>query len=159
VRERARMSRRGIRPPNAPICPRNYPIPQFPNYPILGFTLIELMVVISLLVILASMGLVQYRHSIEHSQEAVLRDDLFKVRDAIDQYYADKNSYPDSLDTLVSSGYIRAVPKDPITKSESTWQTVMSEPDPSNPTAQPGVYDIKSGADGVALDGSKFSDW
>ena len=124
-----------------------------------GFTLIELMVVISLLVILASMGLVQYRHSIEHSQEAVLRDDLFKVRDAIDQYYADKNSYPDSLDTLVSSGYIRAVPKDPITKSESTWQTVMSEPDPSNPTAQPGVYDIKSGADSTALDGSKFSDW
>jgi general secretion pathway protein G len=124
-----------------------------------GFTLIELMVVISLLVILASMGLVQYRHSIEHSQEAVLRDDLFKVRDAIDQYYADKNQYPDSLDTLVSSGYIRAVPKDPITKSESTWQTVMSEPDPSNPTAQPGVYDIKSGADGTALDGSKFSDW
>ena len=124
-----------------------------------GFTLIELMVVISLIVILSSLGLVQYRHSIEHSQEAVLRDDLFKVRDAIDQYYADKNSYPDSLDGLVSSGYIRAVPKDPITKSESTWQTVMSEPDPSNPTAQPGVYDIKSGADGTALDGSKFSDW
>ncbi len=117
------------------------------------------MVVISLLVILASMGLVQYRHSIEYAQEATLRDDLFKVRDAIDQYYADKNSYPDSLDALVGGGYIRAVPRDPITKSESTWQTVMSEPDPGNPTAQPGVYDVKSGADGTALDGTKFSDW
>jgi general secretion pathway protein G len=124
-----------------------------------GFTLIELMVVISLIIILASMGLVQYRHSIAYSQEAVLKDDLFKIRDAIDQYYADKNTYPDSLDALVSDGYIRAVPKDPITKSDSSWQTVPSEPDPSNPVAQPGVYDVKSGADGTALDGSKYSDW
>src|SRR5947207_5032980 len=124
-----------------------------------GFTLIELMVVISLLVILASMGLVQYRHSIVHSQEAVLRDDLFKIRDAIDQYYADKNQYPESLDALVSEGYIRAVPKDPITKSESTWQTTPSEPDPSNPTAQAGVYNVKSGSEGTALDGTRYSDW
>jgi general secretion pathway protein G len=117
------------------------------------------MVVISLIVILASLGLVQYRHSIVHSQEAVLRDDLFKMRDAIDQYYADKNTYPESLDALVSDGYIRALPKDPFTKSESTWQTVPSEPDPANPTAQPGVYDVKSGSDGMSLDGSKYSDW
>ena len=124
-----------------------------------GFTLIELMVVMSLLVILASMGLVQYRHSIVHSQEAVLKDDLTKIRDAIDQYYADKNEYPESLDALVSEGYIRAVPRDPITKSETTWETTPSEPDPSNPTAQPGIYDIKSGSDGTAMDGSKYSDW
>jgi general secretion pathway protein G len=152
---------RGICAPDvsgSPIPP-NDPTTQSSNSPIQGFTLIELMVVISLLVILASMGLVQYRHSIEHAQEAVLRDDLYKVRDAIDQYYADKNSYPDSLDELVSAGYIRAIPKDPITKSEGTWQTVMSEPDAGNPTAQPGVYDIKSGADGTAMDGSKYSDW
>jgi general secretion pathway protein G len=124
-----------------------------------GFTLIELTIVIAILVVLASIGMAQYRGSLTHAREAVLKEDLFGMRDAIDQYYADKNSYPDSIDTLVSSGYIRAVPKDPITKSDSTWQTVMSEPDPSNPTAQPGVYDIKSGADGTALDGSKFSDW
>src|SRR5436190_12103433 len=84
-----------------------------------GFTLIELMVVISLLVILASMGLVQYRHSIVRSKEAVLKEDLFRIRDAIDQYYADKNQYPSTLDALVSDGYIRTVPKDPFTQSES----------------------------------------
>jgi len=124
-----------------------------------GFTLIELMVVISIIVILSSLGLVQYRHSVVHSQEAVLRDDLTKLRDAIDQYYADKNQYPESLDALVTDGYIRALPKDPFTKSETTWQTVPSEPDPANPSAQPGVYDVKSGSDGTALDGTRYSDW
>ena len=124
-----------------------------------GFTLIELMVVISLIVILSSLAIVQYRHSIQMSQEAVLRDDLFKMRDAIDQYYADKNSYPQSLDSLVSDGYIRALPKDPFTKSEGTWQTVPSEPDPANPTAAPGVYDVKSGSDATAADGTRYADW
>jgi len=124
-----------------------------------GFTLIELMVVLSIIVILASLGLVQYRYSIVHSQEAVLHDDLTKLRDAIDQYYADKNQYPESLDALVSDGYIRALPKDPFTKSETSWQTVPSEPDPANPSAQPGVYDVKSGSDGTALDGTRYSDW
>ena len=124
-----------------------------------GFTLIELMVVMSLLVILASLGLVQYRQSIIHTNEAVLKDDLFKLRDALDQYYADKNKYPETLDSLVSDGYIRAVPKDPFTKSEGTWQTTLSEPDAANPTAQPGVENVKSGFDGTALDGTKYSDW
>jgi general secretion pathway protein G len=124
-----------------------------------GFTLIELMVVISLLVILASMGLVQYRHSIVRSKEAVLKEDLFRIRDAIDQYYADKNQYPSTLDALVSDGYIRMVPKDPFTQSESTWQQVPAEPDPNNPVAEPGVYDIKSGAEGTALDGTRYAEW
>lgn len=124
-----------------------------------GFTLIELMVVISIMVILSSLAIVQYRHSIITSQEAVLRDDLFKMRDAIDQYYADKNAYPQSLDSLVSDGYIRALPKDPFTKSDTTWQTVPSEPDPSNPSSQPGVYDVKSGSDATASDGTRYADW
>ena len=124
-----------------------------------GFTLIELMVVISLLVILASMGLVQYRHSIVRSKEAVLKEDLFRIRDAIDQYYADKNQYPSTLDALVSDGYIRMVPKDPFTQSESTWQQVPAEPDPNNPVAEPGVYDIKSGSEDTSLDGSRYADW
>jgi len=117
------------------------------------------MVVISLIVVLASIGLVQYKQSIIHTNEAVLKDDLFKLRDALDQYYADKNQYPASLDALVSDGYIRAVPKDPFTRSETTWQTELSEPDAANPTAQPGIYNVKSGFDGTALDGSKYSDW
>lgn len=124
-----------------------------------GFTLIELMVVISLLVVLASMGLVQYRHSIVRSKEAVLKEDLFRIRDAIDQYYADKNQYPSTLDALVSDGYIRMVPRDPFTQSESTWQQVPAEPDPNNPVAEPGVYDIKSGAEGTALDGTRYAEW
>jgi general secretion pathway protein G len=124
-----------------------------------GFTLIELMVVISLIVILASMGLVQYRQSVVRSKEAVLKEDLFRMRDAIDQYYADKNQYPASISALVSDGYLRQVPKDPFTNSESSWQEVPAEPDANNPTAQPGVYDVKSGSDGSALDGSRYADW
>ena len=77
------------------------------------------------------------------------KDDLFKLRDALDQYYADKNQYPESLDASVSSGYIRAVPKDPFTKSETTWLTINLKPDANNPTAQPGVENVKSGAEGI----------
>jgi hypothetical protein len=79
--------------------------------------------------------------------------------DAIDQYYADKGKYPASLDALVSDGYIRSVPEDPITLSNSTWQTVPAEPDPGNPSAESGVYDVKSGAPGTSLDGSSYSEW
>jgi general secretion pathway protein G len=124
-----------------------------------GFTLIELLIVIALITILASMGVVQYRNSLQSSREAVLRTDLFRMRDAIDQYYADKGKYPASLDTLVSEGYMRKIPEDPITKSADTWQTEPAEPDPSNPSAEPGIYNVKSGAPGTALDGSSYSDW
>jgi general secretion pathway protein G len=89
----------------------------------------------------------------------VLKTDLFRMRDAIDQYYADKNKYPASLDALVTDGYLRKIPEDPITKSADTWQTVPAEPDPANPTAEPGVYDVKSGAQGTGLDGSNYADW
>ena len=124
-----------------------------------GFTLIELMVVISLLVILASMGLVQYRQSIVRSKEAVLKEDLFRMRDAIDQYYADKNQYPATLEALVSDGYLRRMPVDPFTTSDSSWQAVPAEPDANNPVADPGVYDVKSGSDANAIDGSRYADW
>ena len=124
-----------------------------------GFTLIELLIVLALISILAAMGVVQYRNGVRHTQESVLRTDLFRMRDAIDQYYADKNKYPASLDTLVSDGYMRRIPEDPITQSADTWQTVPAEPDPSNPSAEPGIYDVKSGAQGTALDGSSYADW
>jgi general secretion pathway protein G len=124
-----------------------------------GFTLIELMVVLSVIVILASMGLAQYRNSVVYASEAVLRQDLTLMRDAIDQYYADKGQYPGSLDALVSDGYLRKIPDDPFTKSTSSWQTVPSEPDLNNPTAEPGVFDVKSGSDRTALDGSKYAEW
>src|SRR5580692_11467619 len=99
--------------------------------------MIELLIVLSLIVSLATIGMAQYRTSVIHSREAVLKEDLFRLRDAIDQYYADKGQYPSSLDALVSDGYMRKVPEDPFTRSNQSWQTVPSEPDPNNPTAQP----------------------
>ena len=124
-----------------------------------GFTLIELLIVIALISILASMGVVQYRNSVQSSKEAVLHTDLFRMRDAIDQYYADKAKYPASLDALVSEGYMRAIPVDPITKSADTWQTVPAEPEPGNTSTDPGIYNVKSGASGTGLDGTAYSDW
>jgi general secretion pathway protein G len=121
--------------------------------------MIELLVVLTLIIVLASMAMAQHRAGIVHANEAVLKEDLFRMRDAIDQYYADKNQYPSSLDALVSEGYIRAVPVDPFTKSKDTWQTIPAEPDPNNPTAEPGIYDVKSGSDATAMDGTKYSDW
>src|SRR6266699_5438298 len=93
-----------------------------------GFTLIELLVVASILVVLAGIGLVQYRNGKTRASEAVLKTDLFNMRDAIDQYYADKGQYPGTLDELVSSGYLRRVQDDPFTMSNSTWQIIPSEP-------------------------------
>jgi general secretion pathway protein G len=124
-----------------------------------GFTLIELLVVISMISILAAMSMVQYRNSIRRAQEVTLKHDLFQMRDAIDQYYADKGKYPASLDALVTDGYIRRVPDDPITQSATTWQTEPAEPDPSNPSSEPGIYNVKSGAPGTSLDGSSYSEW
>ena len=124
-----------------------------------GFTLIELLIVISIILILSAMSIAQYRNSVTLAKEAALRSDLFFMRDAIDQYYADKGQYPAALDALVSEGYMRKIPVDPITNSADSWTTIPSEPDPNNPTAAPGIYDVKSGSDGTALDGSKYSDW
>jgi general secretion pathway protein G len=124
-----------------------------------GFTLIELMVVASILIVLAGIGLVQYRNGKTRASEAVLKTDLFNMRDAIDQYFADKGQYPGTLDELVSSGYLRKVPDDPFTMTASTWQTTPSEPDPNNPNAPPGIYDVTSGSDAMALDGTRYSEW
>jgi len=124
-----------------------------------GFTLIELLVVAAILIVLAGLGLVQYRNSVIRAREAVLKEDLFRMRDAIDQYYADKMQWPASLDALVSEGYLRKVPDDPLTMNSSTWQTVPSEPDPNNPSAATGIYDVKSGSDATALDSTKYADW
>ena len=124
-----------------------------------GFTLIELLVVMSLIVILAGIGLAVHANSQTRAKEAVLKEDLFRMRDAIDQYYADKNAYPPALDALVTEKYLRAIPQDPFTSSNTTWQMTMSEIDPANPAAQPGVFDVKSGSEARALDGTMYADW
>ena len=124
-----------------------------------GFTMIELLVVVSLIVILATMGMTQYRQSVVHAREATLKEDLFRMRDAIDQYYADKGKYPPTLDALVSDGYVRKLPEDPFTRSSTTWQAIPAEPDPNNPTAEAGVFDVKSGSEATAIDGTRYSEW
>lgn len=124
-----------------------------------GFTLIELLIVITLIVILAAVGMPTYQNSVRRAQEATLKENLFRMNDAIDQYYADKNKYPASLQDLVSDGYLRSVPEDPITDSADTWVTVPAEPDPNNPAGEPGIYQVKSGSDRTALDGSPYAEW
>jgi prepilin-type N-terminal cleavage/methylation domain-containing protein len=124
-----------------------------------GFTLIELLIVVTLIVVLAGIGLSTYSTSVARAKEAVLRENLFRMRDSIDQFYADKGTYPPDISSLVTDGYLRTIPKDPFTESSETWQIVMSEPDPANPNAAPGVYDVKSGAEGVSLDGTPYADF
>jgi general secretion pathway protein G len=121
--------------------------------------MIELLVVVSLIIILASIGMAQYRNGVTRAQEATLKEDLFRLRDVIDQYYADKQQHPQTLDALVTEGYLRAIPKDPFTGSADTWQLIQAEPDPANPTAELGIDNVKSGSEKTALDGTKYSEW
>jgi general secretion pathway protein G len=124
-----------------------------------GWTLIELMIVISLIMILSSVALAAYRNSVVSAREAVLHADLQQMREAIDQYYADKGKYPDSLEALVSESYLRAIPKDPFTNSTDTWQTTPADSNLGSGTASAGIYEVKSGSDGTGLDGSRYADW
>jgi general secretion pathway protein G len=124
-----------------------------------GFTLIELMIVMTLIMILAGIAMVQYRNSVVRAKEAVLKTNLLHMNDAIDQYYADKGKYPASLDTLVSERYLREIPIDPFTDKRETWVTEQAPPDPSNPSAGPGIYSVKSGSSDIALNGTRYSTW
>jgi general secretion pathway protein G len=124
-----------------------------------GFTLMELLIVMSLIVLLSSIGMIGYQTSVKRGREAVLLEDLYRMRDAIDQFYVDKGKYPVDLTELVSGGYLRAVPVDPMTKSVDSWQLIPAEPDPNNPSADIGIYNVKSGSEDQAIDGSKYADW
>lgn len=124
-----------------------------------GFTLLELVIVVSLIVVLASIGLAGYRNSVTTAKEATLKENLFRMRDALDQYYADKSQYAPALDSLVSDGYLRRIPVDPFTNSADTWVVIQAEPDPNDPTLDPGVFDVKSGSDKTAFDGTQYADW
>ena len=124
-----------------------------------GFTLMELLIVITLIVVLAGIAMSTYGTSVQRAKEAVLRQNLVQLNDSIDQYHADKGTYPADLSALVTENYMRQIPRDPFTESADTWQIQMAEPDPSNPDAPPGVWAVKSGAQGTALDGSNYSDW
>ena len=123
-----------------------------------GFTLIELITVVALVAILAAIALPNYRVAIIQSKEAVLRENLFRLRDLIDQYYVDKGQYPSSLETLVEEGYLRKLPEDPITQS-ADWTPVYAEPDPDRPAEPPGVYDVKSASELPSLAGTAYNEW
>ena len=123
-----------------------------------GFTLIELITVIALVAILAAIALPNYRVAILQSKEAVLREDLYRLRDLIDQYYLDKGQYPATLDALVDDGYLRKLPNDPITQA-ADWTPVFTEPDPDRPAESPGVYDVKSASEAPSLQGTPYNEW
>lgn len=124
-----------------------------------GFTLIELMIVISIILILVSIAIPIYNKSIQHAKEAVLRQDLFTLRSVIDQYSMDKGKAPQSLDDLVTAGYLKEIPKDPFTDSRDTWQTVAEDVLLSVDQDEPGISDVHSGATGTADDGTAYSSW
>lgn len=123
-----------------------------------GFTLIELVTVVALVAILAAIALPNYAVAITQAKEATLRENLFRLRDLIDQYYVDKGQYPQSLEVLVEEGYLRKLPMDPVTQS-SEWTPVFAEPDPDNPSETPGVYDVKSTSEALSLAGTPYNEW
>lgn len=119
-----------------------------------GFTLIELMVVMAVIATLLTIAIPRYLDSLERSREAVLHHNLALLRDTLDKYYNDKGKYPAALDDLVSGRYLRGIPDDPVTDSNATWIVVA----PDKPEMG-GVYDVRSGAQGTARDGSQYQDW
>ena len=120
----------------------------------LGFTLIELLVVMAIIGTLLTLAVPRYFGSVDRSKEAVLKQDLATLRDSLDKYYGDTGRYPNSLDDLVTKKYLRNIPTDPITESAATWVVIPPE-DPGKGM----VYDVKSGAQGKARDGTSYGDW
>jgi len=130
-----------------------------------GFTLLELLVVMTIIGILAAIAVPALRDSPQRAREAALREDLFTMRSVIDQYHGDKGAYPPDLQTLVTAGYLRKIPLDPMTKSADTWVIALEEATPdaqgntSDAPTNPGVIDVHSGSPDKALDGTLYKDW
>jgi general secretion pathway protein G len=124
-----------------------------------GFTIIELMVVMTIISILVSLAVPFYQKSIIRSKESVLRNNLFSMRTVIDEYTYDKQKAPQTLQDLVSEGYLRIVPKDPMTDSDSSWKIIMEDSGSSVNQNEAGIFDVRSGSDKTSLDGTAYSEW
>jgi general secretion pathway protein G len=124
-----------------------------------GYTLIELLIVLAIIGLLVSIALPRYQYARERAREAVLRENLTRLRELLDQYKSDKGKYPTSLRTLVDEGYLRKMPVDPITGREDTWEEIPEEAvEGTDPTLQSGIWDVKSGAVGTTMDGVPYNE-
>jgi general secretion pathway protein G len=124
-----------------------------------GFTLVELMIVMTVITIIISLAIPMYQKSIVRAKESVLRNNLFTLRTLIDEYTFDKQKAPQALDDLVREGYLRQVPLDPITGSNQSWRVVMEDSVASVSQSEPGIFDVHSGATQTSLEGTAYSDW
>lgn len=124
-----------------------------------GFTIIELMIVMAVITILVSIAVPYYQKTLIRSKESLLRSNLFTMRTVIDEYTIDKGKAPQSLQDLVTEGYLRAVPSDPMTGQDNTWKVIMEDAMTSVNQTEPGIFDVRSGSDKTGLDGTPYSEW
>ena len=124
-----------------------------------GFTLIELMVVMAIVTIIVSIAVPLYQRSITRAKESVLKNNLFSIRSVIDEYTFDKQKGPQALQDLVTEGYLRQIPVDPITGSADSWKIIMEDAMTSVNQTEPGIFDVRSGSDKVSLEGTRYNEW
>ena len=124
-----------------------------------GFTLIELLIVMTIIGILASIAAPNYQRSVIKAREAVLMEDLYQMRRAIDAYFADHTKYPESLEALVEAKYLRGIPADPMTNAQDSWELVVPTPTAEGEAAEGGFEDVHSGSDLVGLNGTPYREW
>ena len=124
-----------------------------------GFTLVELMIVMAIIAILMSVAIPIYSKSITRSKESVLKNNLFTLRNVIDEYTYDKQKAPQTLNDLVSDGYLRQIPVDPMTGTADLWKVIMEDASNTVNQSEPGIFDVRSSSDKISLEGTPYSEW